>query len=63
MKMEHSKYWFKYDPKAEYEFHIFRNDEDITKDIRYENIIRDMFFEILKLRESLKAKMSNKFDT
>ena len=49
LKMDHSKYSFKYSKGEEYKARIFRYDEDITDEMS-NNLVMDLFYEIIELR-------------
>ena len=50
IKMEHNKYSIEYNEKTRIINRILRYDEDLTEELNYD-IVRDMLFEILNLRE------------
>lgn len=49
LKMDHSKYSFKYPKGEEYKARIFRCDEDVT-DKMSNNLVMDLLYEIIELR-------------
>lgn len=48
--MEHSKYWFEYEEGKEYDFRVFRGNEDVTELVK-NNVLCDLFYETLGIKE------------
>jgi len=55
LKIKDSKYHFEYEKDEEYNFKIFRYNEDITYEVK-NNIIVDMFYALLDKESKLWAK-------
>ena len=54
----HSNYHIEYDTDKEWDYKIFRHNEDVTHDLKY-NIISDMFYDILRLQSELNCAMKD----